>query len=58
MDLLGNTLDEMFQLMKAKFQIKTIAQLAIQMLDRIWYIHSKGLIYRDIKPQNFVCNCN
>lgn len=41
MDLLGNTLDEMFQLMKLKFQIKTIAQLGIQMLNRIEYIHKK-----------------
>ena len=30
MDLLGNTLDEMFQLMKCKFQIKTIAQLGYE----------------------------
>lgn len=48
MDLLGNTLDEMFQLMKGKFQIKTIAQLGIQMISRLEYIHSKGLLSRDL----------
>ncbi len=54
MELLGNSLEDYFQKMKKSFSIKTTCMLGLQMLDRIEWVHSKNLIHRDIKPDNFV----
>ena len=54
MELLGKSLEDIFQEQKKKFSIKTVSMLAIQMLERIEFIHSKFIIHRDIKPDNFV----
>lgn len=37
-----------------KFSLKTSLLLAIQILEKVEYLHSKGYVYRDIKPDNFV----
>jgi casein kinase 1 len=37
-----------------KFHLKTVAMIAIQMLERIQFLHLKGFIHRDVKPDNFV----
>ena len=39
--------------MKNKFSMKTVCMLGIQMIERTEYIHSKKIIHRDIKPDNF-----
>ena len=53
MELLGPSLESLFQSQNKKFSLKTTCILGIQMLDRIEYIHSRKLIHRDIKPDNF-----
>lgn len=53
MDLLGPSLEDLFSKMKKKFSMKTILMLADQMIKRIEYVHSRRIIHRDTKPDNF-----
>ena len=54
MELLGPSLENLFEKNNKKLSIKTSCMLGIQMIDRIEYIHSKKIIHRDIKPDNFL----
>lgn len=54
MELLGNSLEDLFQKQHKQFSIKTTCMLGIQMIDRIEWVHNKLIVHRDIKPDNFV----
>lgn len=53
-ELLGPNLQDLMNICGGKFSLKTTLLLGIQVVERLEFLHSKGFVYRDIKPENFV----
>jgi serine/threonine protein kinase len=54
MDLLGQSLEDLFAQNNKQLSIKTVLQVGEQMVERIEYMHERQVLHRDIKPDNFL----
>ncbi|CAI0396264.1 unnamed protein product, partial [Linum tenue] len=53
-ELLCPNLGDLLNHCHKRFTLKTTLMLALQLLDRVQFVHSKGYLHRDIKPENIV----
>jgi serine/threonine protein kinase len=57
LNLLGESLQSLKERKKI-FSLKLVLQIGIQIINLLRMIHNKGLVHRDIKPDNFLLGLN
>lgn len=53
-ELLGPSLEDLFNYCERRFSIQTTCAIGRQMVSRLEYFHSKHMLHRDVKPDNFL----
>ncbi len=56
--LLGNNLTQELKKYRSKIPKDIYIKMALQMISRVEFLHSRGLVHCDIKPENFALNIN
>eukprot|EP01029_Cantina_marsupialis_P026388 TRINITY_DN708_c0_g1_i1.p1 TRINITY_DN708_c0_g1~~TRINITY_DN708_c0_g1_i1.p1 ORF type:complete len:406 (-),score=92.87 TRINITY_DN708_c0_g1_i1:476-1693(-) len=54
LELLGESLEQLFERMNRHFTLVTVLMMADQLIQRFQDLHSKHFIFRDTKPDNFL----
>lgn len=58
MDLLGESLEDVFNSYNKKFRLETVFMIAKQLIYTLYNVHKSTFIHRDIKPNNFLFDKN
>ncbi|KAG0052829.1 hypothetical protein BGZ83_002091 [Gryganskiella cystojenkinii] len=56
-DLLGPNLKQVRR-ENEKFPLSFVIELGVQMISQLEFIHEQGVVYRDVKPENFLLDVN